>query len=89
MESKKAGKLAVSDATETRPSLRLVGTFQPTPLVCMEYEECIHKALNYCNVMESAMNLYRYVRAIYTRSHFIVIDVYFILIKFCYLISMS
>ena len=28
------------------------------------------------------------VRAIYTKSHFIVMDVYFILIKLCYFISM-
>ena len=28
------------------------------------------------------------VRAIYTKSHFNVMDVYFILIKFCYFISM-
>ncbi|CBI20061.3 unnamed protein product, partial [Vitis vinifera] len=37
MESREAGKLAVSNANETQSSLRLVGTFQLAPLVYVKH----------------------------------------------------
>jgi hypothetical protein len=47
MESLNAGKAEVSDANETRPSNRPVGTFQSIPLVCKKLNKINLQHANY------------------------------------------
>ena len=47
MESQGAGKLLTSDANETRPSLRPVGTLHVIPLVCAHSE--LYNTVRYQN----------------------------------------